>query len=79
MKNKLKFLKVSDLYELHNQERLVVDRKYQRASNWDVSMQKLFIDSMLRDYPVPLVYIHNNNDKYYIVDGQQRINAIIAF
>ncbi len=42
-------------------------------------MQKLFIDSILREYPIPLIYIHKQNDKYFIVDGQQRINAIIAF
>lgn len=79
MKNELKFLKVKDLQDLHKQKRLIVDRKYQRASNWDVNMQKLFIDSMLREYPVPLVYIHKQEDKYYIVDGQQRINAIITY
>lgn len=79
MKTELKFLKIDDLYALNKQERLIVDRKYQRASNWDKSTQQLFIDSILREYPVPLIYIHKQNDKYYIIDGQQRVNAIIAF
>lgn len=79
MKNDLKFLQIQDLCDLHKKGQLLVDRRYQRASNWDASMQKLFIDSILREYPIPLIYIHKQNDKYFIVDGQQRINAIIAF
>lgn len=79
MKNDLKFLTIQGLCDLHENDQLLVNRKYQRASNWDASMQKLFIDSILRGYPIPLIYIHKQNDKYFIVDGQQRINAIIAF
>lgn len=79
MKNELKFFKIQFLCDLHKKGQLLVDRRYQRASNWDAIMQKLFIDSILREYPIPLIYIHKQNDKYFIVDGQQRINAIIAF
>ena len=53
------------------------DPEYQRGWAWNRTQQKQFIDSILRGYPVPAIFLHDKGEeKYAIVDGQQRINAL---
>ena len=53
---------------------------YQRPSVWTKSQKQLLIDSILRDYDIPKIYLHEKEkDKYDVVDGQQRIRTIWAF
>lgn len=75
---------ILDFYEkicLNNQ--LCVNRKYQRKLVWRLEDKKYFINSILNGYPVPIFlfarYIENNNEQWDIIDGLQRLNAIVAF
>ncbi len=53
---------------------------YQRPAVWTKSQKQLLIDSILRDYDVPKVYLHEvNKDTYDVIDGQQRIRTIWSF
>lgn len=58
---------------------------YQRGLVWSRSRKQTFIDSMLRDFDIPKLYLRriaNNKDSQYtweVVDGQQRLNAIWQF
>ena len=53
---------------------------YQRPAVWTKSQKQLLIDSILRDYDVPKIYLHEKgNDSYDVIDGQQRIRAIWSF
>lgn len=53
---------------------------YQRPSVWSKSQKQLLIDSILRDYDIPKIYLHQiSKDQYDVVDGQQRIRAIWSF
>jgi len=53
---------------------------YQRPSVWTKSQKQLLIDSILRDYDIPKIYLHKTADgKYDVVDGQQRIRTIWSF
>ena len=80
---------VSDIMSLYNQDRLFVNRKYQRKLIWLESEKKLLIDSMLQNIPLPAVFLvecdvpYSDSDKvknaYEIIDGLQRLNAIVAF
>jgi len=57
-----------------------IDRTYQRdADIWEKWMEAYLIDTILRGFSIPLIYIHKKNGKSYIVDGQQRINTITKF
>jgi len=42
-------------------------------------MEQYFIDSIFRGYPVPPIIVHKKGKKRFIVDGQQRWNAIMKF
>ena len=57
---------------------------YQRGLVWSRPKKQLFIDSMLRDFDVPKLYLRrvSASDSVYeweVVDGQQRLNAIWEF
>ena len=53
---------------------------YQRPAVWTKAQKQLLIDSILRDYDVPKIYLHEkSNDTYDVIDGQQRIRAICSY
>ena len=53
---------------------------YQRPAVWTRAQKQLLIDSILRDYDVPKIYLHEKgNDNYDVIDGQQRIRTIWSF
>jgi hypothetical protein len=80
-------LKISDLLDLKTQQMLVVNSEYQRGAVWDHAQKKKLVDSVLRGYPIPLIYFHHIrqaagaliSERYEVIDGQQRINALSDF
>ena len=59
---------------------LYVNRKYQRKLVWSVKEEQSLIDSIIKKYPIPLILLaETDNNKYEIIDGMQRLNAIFSF
>ena len=56
---------------------------WQRGPVWSVPKQALLIDSILRGYDVPKIYLRECNPKtpfqFEVVDGQQRLRAIWSY
>ena len=58
---------------------------YQRGPVWSQSQQQLFIDSILRNYDIPKLYLRQITHiagspyEWEIIDGQQRLRAIWQF
>ena len=58
---------------------------YQRGSVWSRDNQQYLIDSILRGYDLPKIYLAKPGERasegmrYDVVDGQQRLTAIFAF
>lgn len=57
---------------------------YQRNPVWTDAQKAFLIDSILRGYPVPELYLQltsddEGNDKHVVVDGQQRVRACLEF
>ena len=56
--------------------------QYQRAAVWKLTKKQKLIDSILRGYDIPKIYLRKSPDDAYeheIVDGQQRLRAIWEF
>ena len=68
---------VYDLYFL--EDKFKVNRKYQRKLVWSVDEKRQFIDSISKKYPIPLILLASIKNNYEIIDGMQRLNAIISF
>ncbi|MCY7308161.1 MAG: DUF262 domain-containing protein [Rhodoferax sp.] len=87
MKTEHKTMKIKDIIEMDQEKALQVDPEYQRGAEWTVKQDRLLIDSLFRGYTIPLFYFHvkstkstwANNTYYYVVDGQQRKNAIVRY
>jgi hypothetical protein len=80
-------LSVRDLLDLFKNGMLRANPEYQRGIVWTPSQRKKLIDSVMRCYPLPLIYLHHikkavagmQREDLEIIDGQQRINALHQF
>lgn len=78
---------VGELLELKKYNMLYANPEYQRGTVWTPAQKKRLVDSVLRGYPIPLIYLHHiqkqvkaaKRDDYEIIDGQQRINALYEY
>lgn len=58
---------------------------YQRDSVWDIEKQSFFIDSLLKNCPIPPIFLHQKIDEssgrttFDVIDGKQRLTSIIKF
>jgi hypothetical protein len=80
-------LTIRDVLELHANKMLFANPEYQRGAVWNKTQKKKLVDSVLRKYPIPLMYFHRIrqaagklvSERFEIIDGQQRINALAEF
>lgn len=89
MKSELKTRTLQNLADARLANELRVNEEYQRGTKWSLSQKQGLIDSLLRGYQIPLFYVHleakTNNftgeiqTTAWIVDGQQRLAAIIGY
>ena len=53
---------------------------YQKPSVWTKALKQMLIDSILRDFDIPKIYLHKTSDDTFdVIDGQQRIRTIWSF
>ena len=88
MKIEFEDFTVAKIRQLWRQLDLVVNHEYQRAPRWQTYQKQHLVDSVLRGYPLPLFFLHkkrvpymmeSSRDKYEVVDGQQRIRALVEY
>ena len=87
MKTEPKYLTVGELVDLRRTEIARANPEYQRGVMWNRDQQKKLIDSVMRDYQLPVIYLHYNEiavadmrrESFDIIDGQQRIEALYLF
>ena len=73
--------KISELVKLRDEIHL--NPAWQRGAVWSPSKQALLIDSILRGYDIPMIYLREcaptTPYKYEVVDGQQRLRSLWNF
>ena len=73
----------SSVFELLRREKrgdLVLAPDFQRNDVWDLKHKSELIESILMGFPIPLIYLfENENGIRQVVDGKQRISALKAF
>jgi hypothetical protein len=54
--------------------------EYQRRLVWDTTKRSLFIESLLLNIPIPPLFLYEwELGRYEVMDGQQRLNAVVGF
>lgn len=79
---KTKPFPVNNIEHLINKNELNFTPDYQRGFVWKKQQKELFIESLFLDYDIPKIYLHekaNEDHKYDVVDGQQRLRTIYEF
>ncbi len=89
MKSELKTRLLQNLADAYLGRELRVNSEYQRGTKWSLPQKQGLIDSLLRGYQIPLFYVHLEERKNnytgevektaWLVDGQQRLAAIVAY
>ncbi len=71
------------IYNWYRNGTLIVNRRYQRKLVWSLAEKQKLIDSVLNEYPIPLVLLAESKDEstsaYEIIDGLQRLHTIVSF
>lgn len=78
---------LSWFYGEYEKRNLRLTPKYQRNPIWSIGQKCFLIDSLISQCPIPQVYINvitegtgtNRKTVYDVVDGQQRLRAILEF
>ena len=77
---------VSDLKNMSDTETLFIDNSFQRRYVWEEKHKIALIETILLGYDIPPIYLWKQTAdpvtgviKYSVVDGQQRIGAIVGF
>jgi len=74
---------VQDLVNLYEKKHLNLNPGFQRDSVWTTTDRKKLIDSILRNYPLPSIFLYKREDSghyiYDVIDGKQRIETIFRF
>ena len=76
---------ITDFIEWYRSGQLVMAPKFQRRDVWIPKAKSYLIDTILRGMPIPPVFLRLRVDPQEertireVVDGQQRLNAILGY
>ncbi len=87
MEKKLEHRSIGAIINLFRNGMLKANPEYQRGEVWTLTQKKKLVDSVLRGYPLPVIYLHHiektvegmRREDLEIIDGQQRISALYGF
>lgn len=58
-------MSIQEAYRLYRDEKLIVNRKYQRKLVWTQEEKASLIDSILCDYPIPLILFAEKKQRWH--------------
>lgn len=76
---------VNDFLGWNSKSELVLQPRFQRRAIWTAKARSYLIDTMLRQLPIPIIFLRQDVDPRTrrtvreVVDGQQRLRAIIDY
>lgn len=76
---------VASFYENYLLKKYNFSPPYQRLSVWTDEKQSFFIDSILKNFPIPPIFLRQHIDdrtgrtQYDVIDGKQRLSSIVRF
>lgn len=73
-------MSITEAYRNYRDNLFLVNRTYQRKLVWTLDEKEKLIDSILKQYPIPLILLAQmESGEFEIIDGMQRLNAIFNF
>lgn len=73
-------MSIGELVSMYKDGELIINPNFQRAFRWTISQQSKLIESILIGVPLPSIFVYQNQEgKWEVVDGVQRISTILQF
>src|SRR4051812_10047025 len=71
----------ADLFRMHTQSSLIIQPEFQREIVWKTAAQTRFIDSLIKQLPIPSMCfsLDYKKQEWQVIDGLQRIWSIVQF
>lgn len=71
----------ADIYRMYVKKQIDINPDFQRGEVWNNKSQTLFVDSLIKQLPIPSLCISLDikTQKRLVIDGLQRITSIIKF
>ncbi len=70
---------LQSVYGWFAQEKLHVNRRYQRKLVWTLTEKQQLVSSVLNGYPIPAVLLAEIDSGYEIIDGLQRLYTLNSY
>lgn len=74
---------IQDLINLYEKGHLNLEPGFQRKSVWKQQDRAKLLDSIIRNYPLPAIFLYRNQRNgdvvYDVIDGKQRIESFLMF
>lgn len=69
-----------EIMNMYERNEIIIDPEFQRLFRWNEYQKTRFIESILIGIPVPPIFVaEDQNGKWELVDGLQRISTIFSF
>lgn len=67
--------------QYYKKKKFVFDPEFQRRYVWDTKRKSKFIESLMLNIPIPSILLADDREKneFIIIDGKQRLKAIVEF
>lgn len=80
------FFKVADFISWQKSNTLVLAPKFQRRSVWKPGAKSFLIDTIVRNYPIPIIFLRDRRTDLTsfetvreVIDGQQRLRTVLSY
>ena len=74
---------IQEIINLYEKDHLNLEPGFQRSSVWADRDRAKLIDSILRNYPLPSIFLYRRYEEgnlvYDVIDGKQRIESVLMF
>ncbi len=73
---------IQSVYSWFADDKLLVNRRYQRKLVWTTEEKQKLIESIIKKYPIPAILLaerEGHPGTFEIIDGLQRLHAIMSF
>src|SRR5262249_34625336 len=83
LSHRLETKTITDIVNLFEDGLLNLQPGFQRQSVWSDRDRAKLIDSILRNYPLPAIFLYRREEEgqiiYDVIDGKQRVESILMF
>lgn len=71
---------MQSIYGWYSENKLWVNRRYQRKLVWTLEEKQKLIESVLKRFPIPAVLLaEREGGEYEVIDGLQRLHTLLSF